>query len=329
MTTLAPPAAEAGFCAVLLCAAAVAWALTDRNGSGRARLVLTAGSATAAETEPSLRNRAQRLGDTLRARLRSRSGSRAPGHGAGRPAPRGRAGRHMAGLRARVERVGAAWCWLPAGALVGLWGDSPVPVALGAGAVPLVSRFRRKRRSRATAEGTETAVIDLCAAVAGELRSGRLPGGALLAAGVGRLGREGAALVAAVRFGGDVPAALNRAARLPGAGGLRAVAACWQVSADGGAGLADGLERVAGALRAERDQREELRSQLAGPRSTATVLALLPAFGLLLGTAMGASPLSVLLHTPVGLACLTAGGLLEWAGLAWVARLVRAAEEGP
>ncbi|MGH3325873.1 MAG: type II secretion system F family protein, partial [Streptomyces sp.] len=102
--------------------------------------------------------------------------------------------------------------------------------------------------------------------------------------------------------------------------------ACWQVAVEGGAGLAEGLDRVAGALRAERDQREELRAQLAGPRSTAVVLALLPGFGLLLGGAMGAGPLRVLLHSPAGLVCLVVGGLLEWAGLAWVARLVRTAE---
>jgi tight adherence protein B len=98
------------------------------------------------------------------------------------------------------------------------------------------------------------------------------------------------------------------------------------VAADNGAGLATGLDRVADALRAERDQRADLRAQLAGPRSTATVLALLPVFGLLLGGAMGARPLQVLFHSSVGLACLVVGVLLEAAGLAWVARLVRNAE---
>lgn len=324
MTGVAGPAAEAAFCSALFCAAAAAWTLTGRDGPGRVRLMLATGATTA--SEPSWRDRVQRLGDALRARLRPR-----PGTGADRGAPdqsgdRGRAGRRLV---SRCARAGHAWWCLPAGALVGLWGESPLPSVLGALAVPLVNRLRRARRSRLDAEGRQSAVIDLLAAAAGELRSGRLPGGALLAADAGRLGREGAALLAAARFGGDVPTALNRAARLPGADGLRGAAACWRVSADGGAGLADGLDRVADALRAERDQREELRSQLAGPRSTATVLALLPAFGLLLGTAMGADPLTVLLHTPAGLACLVAGGLLEWAGLAWVARLVRAAEEGP
>ncbi len=69
---------------------------------------------------------------------------------------------------------------------------------------------------------------------------------------------------------------------------------------DGGAGLAAALDRVAAALRAEADQRDDLRAQLAGPRSTAVLLALLPVFGLVLGAGLGAHPSAVLLHTPPG-----------------------------
>ena len=80
------------------------------------------------------------------------------------------------------------------------------------------------------------------------------------------------------------------------------------------------------ALRAERRRREELRAQLAGAWSTVVVLALLPVVGLGLGAALGRDPLRVLLHSPAGLACLVAGGLLEAAGLFWAARIVRAGE---
>ncbi|WP_188283364.1 type II secretion system F family protein, partial [Streptomyces sp. CBMA29] len=123
---------------------------------------------------------------------------------------------------------------------------------------------------------------------------------------------------------------LREASRL-GAGthGLAAVAACWQVAVDGGAGLAAALDRVAAALRADADQRDDLRAQLAGPRSTAVLLALLPLFGVVLGAGLGADPSAVLLHTPAGLLCLVTGGCLEWAGLAWTARIIRAAEGGP
>ena len=56
------------------------------------------------------------------------------------------------------------------------------------------------------------------------------------------------------------------------------------------------------------------------------MLAGLPALGLLLGAALGADPLHVLLHTGPGLGCLLIGGLLEGAGLWWALRIVRGAE---
>jgi tight adherence protein B len=237
------------------------------------------------------------------------------------PAPGGRRSR----LHGRPAPEG--WCAI-GGAVLALLAGSPLPLLAGAAAVPLVRRVLRSRARRAAADRRVDAVITLCTAVAGELRAGRLPDRAVCHAGVAGLGEGGAAVFAAARFGGDVPATLRAAGRLPGADGLRAVAACWQVAADNGAGLATGLDRVADALRAERDQHADLRAQLAGPRSTAAVLALLPVFGLLLGGAMGAHPLQVLFHSTVGLVCLTAGAALEAAGLTWVARLVRRAEGG-
>ena len=55
---------------------------------------------------------------------------------------------------------------------------------------------------------------------------------------------------------------------------------------------------------------------------------MLPMLGLGLGAALGADPLTVLLHTPGGLVCLVTGGALEAAGLFWASRIVRAGEAG-
>ncbi|WP_328749111.1 hypothetical protein OHT57_27120 [Streptomyces sp. NBC_00285] len=142
----------------------------------------------------------------------------------------------------------------------------------------------------------------------------------------GGLGDAQAVVLAAARFGGDVPGALAAGARRPGAEGLLGLAACWRVAVDQGAGLAAGLDRLEGALRAERDQRADLRAQLAGARSTAWMLAALPALGLGLGGALGVDPLHVLLHTGSGLGCLLVGGLLEGVGMWWAMRIVRGAE---
>ncbi|CAM5527845.1 membrane protein [Streptomyces avidinii] len=233
-------------------------------------------------------------------------------------------------------RVRAVHRWelacLGAGLALALLGGSVIPLLAGAAALPLVRRWLRAGERARARSARAAEVVALCGAVVGELRSGAQPGQALTAAlrrtvsGPGGPGAAEAGVLAAAAFGGDVPGALRRAAREPGAEGLAAMAACWRVSVDGGAGLAAGLDRLEGALRAERDQAESLRAQLTGARSTTAVLALLPVAGLTIGTALGADPLRVLLHTPVGWGCLLAGGLLEALGLLWCRRIVRTGE---
>ncbi|MEU3982499.1 type II secretion system F family protein [Streptomyces sp. NPDC026672] len=231
-------------------------------------------------------------------------------------------------LRRWCGRLRGEWWAVVAGAVLAVLGGSVIPVVAGAAGVPVLRRVRLSRELRRTREARGDAVIALCGALAGEVRSGRQPGEALLRAArdTGGLGETQGAVVAAARFGGDVPGALAAAAGQPGAEGLRGLAACWRVAVDQGAGLAAGLDRLDAALRTERDQRADLRAQLAGARATAVMLAGLPVLGLLLGTAMGADPLHVLLHSGAGLGCLVVGGVLEGAGMWWVTRIVRGAE---
>ncbi|MGC9543576.1 type II secretion system F family protein [Streptomyces sp. UG1] len=231
-------------------------------------------------------------------------------------------------LRRLSARARAEWWALAVGLVLGVLGSSVLPVVAGAAGVPLLRRVRLAREARRARERRGAAVIALCAGLAGEVRAGRQPGEALLLAArdSGGLGEAQSAVLAAARFGGDVPGALAFAARQPGAEGLSGLAACWRVAVDQGAGLAAGLDRLEGALRAERDQRADLRAQLAGARSTVVMLAGLPVLGLLLGAAMGADPLYVLLHTGAGFGCLVVGGVLEGLGMWWATRIVRGAE---
>ncbi|MCX4804776.1 type II secretion system F family protein [Streptomyces sp. NBC_01214] len=239
--------------------------------------------------------------------------------------------RLLIAVRVRAARW-REWVCLAAGLLVAVLGGSVIPLLAGATAVPLVRRWLRVRARERARAARAAEVVALCGAVVGELRAGAQPGQALTAAmrrtavGPGGPGAAETGVLAAAAFGGDVPGALRQAAREPGAEGLAGMAACWRVSVDGGAGLAAGLERLEGALRAERDRQESLRAQLAGARSTVLVLALLPLVGLLIGTGLGADPLRVLLHTPMGWGCLLAGGVLEALGLLWCRRIVRAGE---
>jgi tight adherence protein B len=211
---------------------------------------------------------------------------------------------------------------------------SPLPaVALVVLAVPS-ARWRARRRAVREERARGAAVIELCAALAGELRSGATPEQALeVATGPGRpvadlarrVGPEAMARLAAGRYGADVPAALRWLAAQPGGGGASAIAACWQVTTDSGTGLAGSLDQVAEALRADRALQEEIQSELTGPRTTAVMLAALPLGGLALGTLLGAEPERILLRTPLGIGCLIAGALLEAAGLLWTGRIVRQA----
>ncbi|MFE4973213.1 type II secretion system F family protein [Kitasatospora sp. NPDC056651] len=226
---------------------------------------------------------------------------------------------------------------LPVGLAAGRATASLVPVLAAAVAVLPLRRWRLRRRLAAEARHRAAAVVELCAGLAGELRGGATPEQALhlvtarLAAdpeGLRRLGEEPVARLAAGRYGGDVPAALHLLAGLPGGSGAAAIAACWRVAADSGSGLAAALDRVAEALRGERALAEEIAGELAGPRTTIAVLAALPGVGLFVGSALGARPLDVLLHTPAGLGCLAAGVALEGLGVLWTARIVRAAARG-
>ncbi|MEU8587166.1 type II secretion system F family protein [Streptomyces sp. NPDC048664] len=234
-------------------------------------------------------------------------------------------------VRGWTRRLSARWpLWAPVavGALIALLSASVLPLPAGIAGVPLLRRVRMAQAERRARDERDAAVIALCATLAGEVRAGRQPGEALLRAAreSAGLGQAQAAVLAAARFGGDVPSALLQAARRPGVEGLSGLAACWRVAVDRGAGLAAGLERLEAALRADRDQRADLQAQLAGSRSTAVLLAGLPVLGLLLGTALGAHPLRVLLHSGPGLACLGIGGALEGAGVWWAMRIVRGAE---
>ncbi|GHE36960.1 membrane protein [Streptomyces longispororuber] len=290
------------------------------------------------------------LGGRARGRAVKRARSALAIDGTAPPEPAWR----QAVVRARGRlgpRAGHEVWVLVAAAAVSVLGGSVLPLVAGAVGVPLAGRVRRARDARRERERRADAVIAVCGALAGEVRAGSQPGGALRAAtealdqsahaagavGAGRatgpaevagrgLGEAWAGVLAAARFGGDVPGALREAAREPGAEGLLGLAACWRVAVDRGAGLATGLERLEGALRAERDQRADLRAQLAGARATAVLLAGLPALGLLMGAALGARPLWVLLHTAAGFGCLLVGGALEGLGAWWALRIVRRAE---
>ena len=138
--------------------------------------------------------------------------------------------------------------------------------------------------------------VQALGALAAELEAGQSPREALLRAG----GEPCVWPVArgALRMDGDVAGALLvDAQRHPP---LRHLAACWEVAAASGAGLAAAVVRLAAGERAAEDVRVDLEGQLAGPRATARLLSLLPLVGIGVGMLLGSDPLAWLLTTGPG-----------------------------
>lgn len=185
------------------------------------------------------------------------------------------------------------------------------------------ARLVRPRPAEAARAWRRT-VIELCQGLAAELMAGRTPAEALTHAAAPLRPPDPAVLrpvLAAARDGGDVAAALAAAGAVPGAEGLRRLAACWQVATTVGGGLAALVDRLAGCLREAEAHRDDVAAQLAGPRATARLLAGLPLLGLLLAEGAGMRPVAFLCGGPAGVACLAAGLALGSAGLWWMRRM--------
>jgi tight adherence protein B len=207
-----------------------------------------------------------------------------------------------------------------------------VPLLLATTGTAVLLRLRRSRAVAAARSQEQAQAVEACAALAGELRAGRGPADALAAAAELATGPFADSLRTAagsLRLGGDPTSALRASSDSAVPEVLRSLAACWTVCAGSGAGLATAVERLEEGLRAGQAQRRAVDAELAGPRATAGLLAVLPAGGLLLAAGLGADPLSVLLTTPVGLLCLTVGLALDGLGLWWTGRLVAAAGGRP
>ncbi|KRA29800.1 MULTISPECIES: type II secretion system F family protein [unclassified Nocardioides] len=217
--------------------------------------------------------------------------------------------------------------WLAGGAALGcvalLAGSTGLVVValLAVGVACGLARLVAGRRRERLAVGTRSRVIELCDALQAELAAGQTAGLALERAAAEW--PEIAPVARTAAAGGDVPLALRSLADRPGAGALWVVAAAWQVAHRTGHGLADTLGRVADDLRATEQTRRIVDGELSSARATARLLAALPLLALAMGSGAGADPWRFLLGHPVGLACLSGGLALAYAGLAWIDALAR------
>lgn len=105
-------------------------------------------------------------------------------------------------------------------------------------------------------------------------------------------------------------------------GRARAVVAAAVVAGQLGAPLATVLDEVAAAVVADAEAEAELAAALSGPRASVRVLLGLPVLGVLLGAALGADPLGVLLDGGLGTVAGVLGCGLALTGWCWTRALI-------
>ena len=195
------------------------------------------------------------------------------------------------GRRLRPEPRRLVVLAVGAALVLGLVVGGPVLAAVAVVYAGLGGRalLRRAARLRALAE-REMAIAKL-AGLAADLRAGLPPSGEEFAPG--RIGR----LIGSV----------------------------WRLAERTGAPAADLVERIEADARAADRAAASATAQAAGAQATALLLAGLPVGGIGLGLTIGADPVGVLLHTPLGGACAIGAVLLQGAGLIWSERLMAGA----
>lgn len=246
----------------------------------------------------------------------------------GRRAP-ARAGRLAAALRRDAQPASLVPLWVVGGTAAVLLAlvltadgtDLVLGLILLVTSVAVLRLVRAGRRRRAALR-LEDRVLEVCEAISGELGAGQPPVRALRRCV--EAWPELAAVATAAELGADVPAAMRRLGRRPGASALVPIAAAWQVTQESGGGLAAALARSVDTAREARATRRIVAGELASARATAQVVALLPVAVLLAGSGVGGDPWAFLLDTPAGLGCLGAGLALTFAGLWWIERIAAA-----
>lgn len=173
----------------------------------------------------------------------------------------------------------------------------------------------RQHRRDTRAARNSAQVARACEVIAAQLQIGRTPGQALTIAA-----EECEVLVMCVsaqQIGADVTEALTTAAAEPGCAGLAGLARTWRLCERTGSRLSPAAQLVAQAVAAEGQLQSEITAELAVPRATGKLLAMLPVVGIAMGFVAGGDPVSFLTSTLPGRVCLAAAVLLACAGLLW------------
>ncbi|MEZ5321445.1 MAG: hypothetical protein R2698_05120 [Microthrixaceae bacterium] len=119
--------------------------------------------------------------------------------------------------------------------------------------------------------------------------------------------------------------ALAAARRVPARPGWDLVAVALDLGHRFGGGTADALRSVADAVSEAVESEDELATLTAQARASATLLGVLPVFGLLVTAGIDRRSIVFLIATTPGRICLLGGAVLNLVGRRWIARIVRIA----
>jgi tight adherence protein B len=231
------------------------------------------------------------------------------------------------------ERKPAAFVRLQiAGALAGsaaamLWAGGPAGLVglLAGAAAPEVSVRRRIRRRSAR---VATQLPEVLAALSAPIRAGAsLPQAFAAAAEESEPPLRDMLMRACRDLDGGVPQAEAIDAFAARCAVPEAVLAAraLRVGRAAGGELARVIDEVAETIRERERLAREFHAATAQARSSATVVAALPVVFLFMSSAGSGEQLRLLFGEPAGWALLTAGGLLELAGVVWIRRIAAAA----
>ncbi|MGE2720225.1 type II secretion system F family protein [Mycolicibacterium celeriflavum] len=224
--------------------------------------------------------------------------------------------------RRRAVRIPPA-VWV-VGVLVALTVVAPLGVVVAAAtAAGTVSARRRRRRRNRERAAEATALEGALDVLVGELRIGAHPVAAFDTAAAEADGLAAVSLrtvAARARIGADVAAGLRSvAARSTRPAYWQRIAVCWELAESRGLAIATLMHTAQRDIAARERFSAQVNAGMAGARTTATVLAVLPLLGIGLGELIGAQPLRFLFSS--GQWLLVIGVTLTCVGLAWSDRI--------
>ena len=223
-------------------------------------------------------------------------------------------------LRGRILlfAVGGAWAVVVSYVLIG-----PFGVVLAAVAAVAIPRTLRTRRARGAEALLESQLASAVTAIAAALRAGLSLSQSIRFAAAEASPPVADSIGAVVEredLGVSLEESLDRWGQAASSPDVRLVADVLRLRI--GAGLPRVLDQVCRSLRARETTRKDVRSLTAQARLSGTILGLLPVGFFLFLSVTSRRDMATAYRSPIGLAAITLGFLLEAGGYLWIRKLI-------